>query len=196
MGRAEVFEYLFARGVLAGLGLFGLGVKLEAVKQHFAELLGRPEVEVDSGEFAHLRFEAGGIFAQFDRVARQALEVDGHSGAFHSGKYRDQRRFEVVQHRFESGLDQLGREGLVQAPGHVGVFGGVLGHFGGGQVAHALLVFAFGSDEGIDRNRRVAQVVFSQRVHAVALVGLQEVVGEHGVAKGSDQLDTVVGQDL
>ena len=159
-------------------------------------MLGRPEVEVDSGEFAHLGLEAGGIFAQFDRVARQALEVDGHSGALHSGKHRDQRGFEVVQHRFESGLGQLGREGLVQAPGHVGVFGGVLGHFGGGHVAHALLVFAFGSDEGIDRNRRVAQVVLSQCVHAVALVGLQEVVGEHGVAKGSDQLDAVVGQDL
>ena len=84
----------------------------------------------------------------------------------------------------------------MQAPGNVGVFGSVLGHFGGGQVAHALLVLAFGSEEGIDRNRRVAQVVLGQRIHAVSLVGLDEVVGEHGVAQGSDQFDAVVGQDL
>ena len=91
-----------------------------------------------------------------------------------------------MQHPLQSGLGQLGFEGFVQAPGNVGVFGSVLGHFGGGQVAHALLVLAFGSEEGIDRNRRVAQVVLGQRIHAMALVGLNEVVGEHGVAKGSD----------
>ena len=84
MGLPEVLQYLLARGVLARLGLFGLGVKLEAVKKHLTELLGRPEVKVDSGELAHFGFEAGGIFAQFYRVAGQALEVDGHSSALHA----------------------------------------------------------------------------------------------------------------
>ena len=196
MGLLEVLQYLFARGVLARLGLLGLGVELEAVKKHLAELLGRAEVEVDSGKLAHFGFEAGRIDGQLSRVAGESIEVDGHSSALHAGEYGNQRSFEVVQHPLQSGLGQLGFKGLVKAPGDVGVFGSVLGHFGGGQVAHALLVFSFGSDEGIDGNRCVAQVVLGQGIHAVALVGLDEVVGEHGVAKGSDQVDAVVGQDL
>ena len=186
MGLPEVLQYLLARGVLARLGFLGLGVELEAVKKHLTELLGRAKIEIHSSQFAHLTLKSGGIYGQLGRVAGESLEVDGHSSAFHAGEYGNQRSLEVVQHPLQSGLGQLGFEGFVQAPGNVGVFGSVLGHFGGGQVAHALLVLAFGSEEGIDRNRRVAQVVLGQRIHAMALVGLNEVVGEHGVAKGSD----------
>ena len=193
---AKILEHLFARGVLARLGLFGLRVKLQAVKQHLAELLGRTEVKIHSGEFAHFGFESGGIFAQLHRIAGQALEVHGHSGAFHVGQHGDERSLHAVQHTFKPRLDQLGLKRFMQLPRDVGIFGCVLGHLGSGHVAHAFLVLALRANQGFDRNRSVAQVVLCERIHSVALVGLNEVVRQHRVAQRSGQADPVVRKDL
>ena len=75
---------------------------------------------------------------------------------------------------------QLGGQGVVQAQGDVGVFGGVFGGAGQLDLVEADLLGALAADSGVGEGLE-AQVAAGQGVHVVGLVALEHVGFEQGV---------------
>ena len=91
-----------------------------------------------------------------------------------------------------TGLGELLLEDMLQAERHVGIFAGIVADGLGGEVAHRLLPTASGADELLYLDGVVLEVHLGQVVHAVTELGLQQVVGYHGVEHRSAQFHAVV----
>ena len=89
-----------------------------------------------------------------------------------------------------------GLEEVLEAERDVGVFCGVGAYEFDGYFAHVFLWSStlFLADEFVDVYGAVVEVGFGEEVHAVAHVGLQEVVGYHGVEHGRCEVQSVVGE--
>lgn len=80
--------------------------------------------------------------------------------------------------------------------GYVGVFGGVLVHFGRLKVAHRLLSLALRSDKLVYVYRLVTEVHLGHVVHVVAQLRLQQVVCYHRVEHLAAERHAIVGEHL
>ena len=89
-------------------------------------------------------------------------------------------------------LFQLRLQLVFQLQGDVGIFGSILIDLGGGEVAHAALGLALGSNQLVDVDGLIVQVDLGHVVHVVTKLWLDEVVGNHRVPHGTLQFDVVI----
>ena len=59
-------------------------------------------------------------------------------------------------------------------------------------IAHTELVFALFPDEFGDGNGRIVEVGLGQHIHVVAHIGVDEVVGQHGIEQFSFDLYAII----
>ena len=83
---------------------------------------------------------------------------------------------------------------MFQLQSDIGIFCGVFFHLFGNGIPHGSLVFSFFTDQGFNGNRSIIQVVFGQSIHIVALIGFDEVMGNHRVEKRPFHLNIVPTQ--
>ena len=95
---------------------------------------------------------------------------------------------------FDAGLFQFWFQDVFQFQGDVGILSRILVDLGGLEVTHRLLVFAFGSDEFLYMDGLVTQKRLGHIVHVVVELGLDEIVGEHGVEHATAQFHTIAAQ--
>ena len=157
--------------------------------------LGRSDVELAACQFVNFLFEFGHFLGKLAGHARQSLAIHLDAVALHPGengregalqRFVDGGHFLAVQLRFE---------GQPEAQGDVGILGGVfhgLGHRhavkGDGRFAAA--------QQGLDGDRRVAEIAFGKRVHAMPVnARVQRVGHQHRVVERRDG-DVVTGENL
>ena len=107
--------------------------------------------------------------------------VERHAFQFHVHEHGEQRHFHIAEQGGEAFFLQLGDQHVGELQRDVGVLTGVVDHLGGWNVCHGLLVLAIFPQQVCDGNALVVQKGLRQGVHAVGLVGLEQVVGDHGV---------------
>ena len=166
------------------------------VKQHLAQLAGRVHVEVHAREVFDFLLQHLQLLAQLGGVGAQAVGVEVDAFEFHVGQHLDQRHLHGVKELLGVALADLRREGFAQLEGDVSVLGGVVHHLGGVHVGHVALVLALFANEGFDGNGLVVQVGLGQDVHAVLHVGVDQVVGHHGVKHLVLDVHVVAAHDL
>ena len=111
----------------------------------------------------------------------QCLGVYAHARRLHVGQHPDERHLYVVEQRGAVGLVNARAQHVVELQRDVGILGGVGAHGLGRHVAHTLLALALGADELVDVYGLVAEQRLGHVVHVVPQLGLEHVVGEHGV---------------
>ena len=137
----------------------------------------------------------GGFLVEFDAVFAQGLHVDLHTKVFHLGEDGQQGAFNAVEDvllllQFET---HLGGE----LPGHIGIFSSIVGHLAGifccdighGGLAEEI-VFLSANERG-DGHRGVVQVRFREVIHAMALIGIDQRMREHGIEIGSGDFNAM-----
>ena len=192
---AEAFEHFFGGDVLAGLGLLGFLHQLEAVEEHFAHLLGRGDVEGSACQGVDVFLDLPDAGVEVRGRLLQGFRVEAHAVALDVHEDGHERHLYFIEEMFHALRLEFLLEDVLQLEGDVGVFAGVAVDFGGGEVAHALLSLAPRADELVDVDGAVVQVDFGQVVHVVPQLGLEHVVGEHGVEERTLHADAVVLQD-
>ena len=108
--------------------------------------------------------------------AAQDFAVDLDASHLHFRQHGDQRAFKGFVDGRYAGAVQLRLEKLPQAQRHVGVFGGVFHRVVDGDLVKGDLAFS-AAQQGLDRDRLMAEVKLGKRVHAV---GVQARL--HGIA--------------
>ena len=174
-------QRLFVGGELAGGRLLRLLDQLEFVEEHFAELLVRVHVELASGQPLDVGLGGGHLLGELHAEVGQHGGVDPDAFQLHRGERGQHGHFDFVENFLLTGLLEHGLQFFAELPRHVGVLGGVAGDLRHRHVGHAALVRTLGTDERRDADGRIAEEPFGQVVHAVALVGFDQGVGDHGV---------------
>ena len=135
VGVDEALHLLGVGGVaLRGLARFG---QFELVEEHAAELLGRADVELVSGVLVNLRRDRLDFAVELLVEVFEDVGVERDAGQFHVDEDRDQRQFELaVELAQRVVLIEFGQQQVGQSEGDVGVGGGVLTCFLGGNIDH------------------------------------------------------------
>ena len=180
-GQRQLLEHLDPGGEGAGLGLAALAAEVQLVEQDLAQLLGRAQVEAAAGELVGLGLEAGHALGELGRELAQAVRVDLDAVAFHLGHDRHDGPVQRLVDGEHVLAEQLRAQRLPQPQRHLGVLGGVGRglvdrHLGKADLRRPLA--ADGARRGCGRG----QVALRQLVHAVAVAGAVQHVGDqHGV---------------
>ena len=151
--RAAEAEFFEDGGI--GAALFDFG-ESECVKEHFAELLGRADVEFAACHVADFFFELFDAVFQIGLQFLENLRVDECANAFHLVKDLEERHFLTEEVFFVVVLLELGAERSPEAERVDGVFGAVFGGVLDGRAVERDLVLA-ASDEVLDRDHFVLQ---------------------------------------
>ena len=171
-----------------GAALFDFG-ESERVKEHFAELLGRADVEFATRHVADFFFELFDAVLQISFEFLENLRVDECANAFHLVKHLEEWHFLTEKVLFVVVLLELGAERSPEAERIHGVFGAVFGGVLDGRAVERDLVLA-ASDEVLDRNHLVLQKLHHLIVEAEpGLAGREHPCGDECV-------DDVRGVDL
>ena len=134
---------------------------------------------------------------QLGAEGRQVVGVQGHTLEFHVHEHGEQRHFHVPVQRLQLAVGQFGQQHLGELEGDVGVFARVVDHFRWRQVGHAFLVLALLAQQRRDGDALVAEERLGEGVHAMRLIGLEQVVGHHGVLKaGACEVHPVARHDF
>ncbi len=183
------FEYRLIGRILPALALFpALVAKL--VEQNFSQLLGAADGKFLAGEFVDLALQAAGLGCKLFRKLCKAGAVHLDAMAFHPRHHRDQRSVDAFVD-FRPAFDgQAALQMRVQAPGHVGILGGIFGR---------LVERDFGEGDGLlarptdflETQAGVAEVTFGQLVHAMAAPdpafaapGIEREADDHRIVDG------------
>ena len=127
--------------------------------------------------------------------ARERVAVDLDAVALHLGQYGREGTFEGLVDRCHLFLVQLRFEKLPEAQGNVGVFCGVFDRVFERHLVEGDRGFA-GAEKGFDRDRRMAEIPFRERVHAMTVQArVERVAQQHGVVDRADG-DAVAGENL
>ena len=84
---------------------------------------------------------------------------------------------------------------MLQLQGHVGILAGVVADVGRGEVTHILLPTSSRAYELLYLDGIILQIDLCQVVHAVAQLGLQQVVRHHGVEHRAAEFHTIALHD-
>ncbi len=186
------FQDLLSGGILPRFGLFHFApTNLQSIKEHISQLLGRAQVEGLAGQLENIRFQARQIFALTppNRPPDPLWSTLTPANSM-SDKHRKSRGPPWIGNWTEPAAHHSGRQGAggrrarrqvmsASSPAYSATCGrGPLSRIG-------LLVLALGADQRRDGNGRVAEQLLSQIVHAVALIGLDQVVHQHRVHQGA-----------
>ncbi len=136
-----------AGGILTRFGLFHFAsADLQAIKEHFTELLGGAQIEFTARQFVYFGLQSRQVLPELLRKGREAFAVDFHARQLHVGQNGNQGRLHGLVNGLNARALYQGLQGAAQAPGDVGIFPGIFGHGSGVHVAHGLLIFAFRAD--------------------------------------------------
>ena len=138
----QAFEHLGV-GAVAALG-FLLRRKVQVIKEHLAELLGRVDVELLTGVEVDRAFQLLDLRGKHHAVVGDALSVHGKAEVFHLGKDACQRDLDLRQQLFLTVrlylIEQLAAELVVYAERQQ-VFIGIVLRAGQGDLVHGAEVF-------------------------------------------------------
>ena len=126
----------------------------------------------------------------------QLSGVYHHAVHLHFGQHAHQRHLYFPEELLHVGLLQLRLKNVFQPQGDVGILAGILVHLARSKAAHTPLLLSLRSDELVDVDGAVVEVDLRHVVHVVAELGLDEVMGYHGVEQLAAHLDTIVHQHL
>ena len=191
---SQAFQHFLRGDVLSGLRLLGLGVNLEAVEEHFAHLAGRGDVEHFAGQAVDVLFDVAEAVGEVCRCLAQGFGVYAHAVALQVDEHGHQGHLHVAQQGLGARLFKFLVQHVPEAEGDVGILAGVAVDVGGREVGHGLLAPALVAQQFFDVDGAVVQVDFGQVVHVVAQLGLEDVVGQHGVEQRTPDLHAVVLQ--
>lgn len=117
--------------------------------------------------------------------------VEEYSGHFHACEDGGERHFDVGEEGGEVLVGDVLPECVVQAECDVGAFGGVACERVGVGLAYGCVPASFGSDECVDADGGVAEVLGCEGVDVVLVFGLEEVVGYFVVEECASGVDAV-----
>ena len=164
----QLFQDIGAGGIGAGLA-FLAAFDAHLVKQDLAQLFRAADVEAFTGEGVDLILQRRHLLGKGVGHAAQRVAIHLDAVALHPGQHRRQGPFQ----RFIDGGDlfavQLRLERLPQAQGDIGVLGCVRHGIGNRHPVECDRGFAC-AQERLDRDRRVIEVPFGQRVHTVPVL--------------------------
>ena len=190
----QSFQRFLIGAGLAVDGRLAVGAEALFLEQHLAQLLDRGDVELTARQLVNALFEIDQLPIHVRAEAVQIRHVEADAVEFHVGEHVDQRNLQVVVEAAQ--ILQLRFQQLGQAPGDVGIFAGVLGHFVARHLIHAFLVLALADQIG-DGNHLMLQMLLGQDLHAVdAFAGMQQIIGDHRIAGDAGQVDAVLAQHL
>ncbi len=180
--RLELLQHGDVGGVGAALALLS-PFEAHFIEQHDAQLLRGSDGEGMAGEFVDFGFKAGDRLGEAARQAGQGFAVDLDALPLHAGHHRDQRPVDqLVDPRCAFGR-QTARKLVPQAPGNLGILGGI----GGGLVerhmgeADRLLACA---GHFLEADAGVIEVDARRLVHAMAaqrLAGVEVEAHHHRI---------------
>ena len=184
----QSFQHLFAGGILSLLGLLGLAGELQAVKEDFAHLSGTGHIELQTRHFVYFLLHQSHFFAVVDRCIPEALTVYADAVTFHLSQHRHERHLQVLEERQTTSLLHLRLEEVLEAQGDVGIFGCIGAYVLGRYLCHADLFLAR-AYEFFDVDGLIVEVCLCQIVHAVPHLGVEQIMGYHGVEHRFCQMD-------
>ena len=151
----EVLQHGRVGGV-ARLGALGSG-QPHLVEQHIRELLGRVEREPVPDCVEHLLLQVSEALAQVFGHLPQLIDVQEDAVALHPHQHRHQGHLHTREH-LRQGLLLLQRrlEDVLQALGHIGVGGSVVGRLFNRHMGHSLL-FAPRSNQSVYRRHLLVE---------------------------------------
>ena len=136
-------EILLVGAILLCLGLFGLAVNLQFLKQHNTQLLGRVDVEIGClCHRANLLLNLCQRCTQFGAILCQTRGIDLHTLPLHICKHLNQRLFHLVVEFQHSALLSHRAQLLIELPGDVGILGSILRHLSQRHLVHRGLLCA------------------------------------------------------
>ena len=154
----------------------------ELVVENRAQLARRAEVEFLARQLDGLAFQFGHLVAQLLALDLQQLGIHQRALALDPRQHWHQWHLDLGQHRGQArNRLQLREQRLVQAQGHVGVFGGIRASLVQSDLVEGQLLGALAGDV-LELDRGVLQVLLGQAVHVMTGGrGVEHVGLEHGV---------------
>ena len=192
----QIVEQIGTRLPLAGFGTLAAR-QLELVEQQFAELARGAEIELVPGQRIDLFLQPRDRLRELPGQPRQRIAIDLDACPLHAGNHRHQRTFQ----RFIDGRHPLRRQPRPQPrpqpQRHVGIFRRVLRRLVD-RHARERLVRLFGArrvrDHLVERDRRMLQVAFRQRIHAVIATSAVERIRQQQSVVERLHLDAIAAQ--
>ena len=178
--RGQRLQHLGTGGVGAGLALLA-ALQPQLVEQDLAELLGRADVELATGQLVDVQLILAHAAREILRQIGQHLAVHLDAGALHLADDRHQRAFHRLVQRQHLRFAQARLQQPVQPPGDVGILGGVLGCLVQRHLVEGDLILAAAGDL-LEGDGLVVEMQLRQLIHAVAMQpAFQHVGDQHAV---------------
>jgi len=200
----EGLEGLLVGFELAGFCFLGLFDEFHFTEEDFAELFGGVEVEFLASFAVDVGGEVIECFFEVGADGGEGFGVEGDALGFDLDEGGEEGEFDVLGDGELAAFFEAGFEEFVELVGDGVVFlslflrflfgGGKEVVLGGGFFGFVTELFVF-VDEFAEFDGLVAEEVFGEEVHGVALVGFEEGVGEEGVEVGASDRDVEVAED-
>ena len=137
------------------------------------------------------------VFCKRGAELGQVVGVQSDTFHFHVHQHGQKGHFNVAEQPVEAFFGKFGQEHFRQTQRDIRVLACIVHDVFGRKVGHGFLVLAFLPNQIRDGDALVAQKRLRQRIHAVRLVGLEQVMRHHGVLEASlGQIHTVSRHDF
>ena len=143
---AQLLEHLLRRYILPRLGLLRFLHYFHLAEQNFAHLLRRRYVELLACQPVYFLLDVGHALRQYLRRFLERRGVKPHAVHLHRSQHAHQGHLHFTEQLPHAGLLQPRLQQVLQPQGDVGVFGGILIHLLGLQLAHRALAFPLRPD--------------------------------------------------
>ena len=152
MFRCQLLKHVFIGGILTCSSLLGFFDKLEVIKKHLSQLLGRGDIEVHACQLIDPLLEMSHLLKQLVRKLHHGIGIQANAFLFHGNEHRDQRHFHFVKQVFLTGIFQRLEKRLPQAPGDLRIFRSVFGQGGQIHLIHGFLILPLGPNQTFNGN--------------------------------------------
>ena len=190
----QILEHVSTGGIGTSLALFAT-LETHLVEQDLAKLLGRSDVKGLTCHFVNFGLKPRHFLRKRVGHARQRIAIHLDARAFHIRQNRHQGTLHAFIDTGHLGLMQLRLENLPKAQGDIRILGRVFRGLINRHQIKGDLAFAR-TDDLFDRDRRMGQIAFGQRVHAVAVqTCVHRIRQQHGVINRCD-INAIARQNL